>query len=283
MASPNSWASGYPPLTRPYYDEYMDLLNPCGVGVRRYHESFAIDRFLCPPETRLAGLRSYLGTLIGLAQAKNAIPVLKFCRSMGRFGWMRRHFPSAVHIAVMRNPASQWASARRQYLRHDNLYFMAASLRTLAANRGSEAVDAVTDALRVRLPLLAGCNIAEDLALCVAHMAQLSPEDGYRAFLASWLLAALSASDPADMVIDTDLLTSLAPLSRLNASDHRCLDWHRCLPRQGLPSRYRTRGPRSQHLPGAGASLRAALQRDPFSSTNPGRCAPAGRSRHEGS
>ena len=211
--SSNSWASGHPALTRPYYDEYAGLLNPDGIGVRRYRPAFAIDRLLCPPDTRLAGLRAYLGGLIAAARENGAVPVLKFCRSTGRVAWMRQHFPQAVHVAVLRNPASQWASARRQYAHHDNPYFMAATLRTLAANRGAPMVARVVDALGVPLPVLAGHDIAEDLLVCAADIAQRTPEAAYRAFLAFWLLAALSAAGGADMVIDTDLL-ALSPAYR---------------------------------------------------------------------
>jgi hypothetical protein len=111
--SSNSWASGHPALTRPYYHEYAGLLNADGIGVRQYRKAFAIDRLLCPPEMWLAGLRDYLGGLIVAARENDAVPVLKFCRSTGRMAWMRRNFPQAVHVAVLRNPASQWASARR--------------------------------------------------------------------------------------------------------------------------------------------------------------------------
>jgi hypothetical protein len=206
----NSWASGHPAMARPYYDEYAGLLNADGIGVRGYRPGFAIDRLLCPPETELAGLGGYLGGLIAAARENGAVPVLKFCRSMGRMAWMRQHFPRAVHVAVLRNPASQWASARRQYARHDNPYFMAATLRTLAANRGAPMVARVIDALGVRLPVLAGRDIAEDLLVCVADIARRTPEAAYRLFLAFWLLAALSAASAADMVVDTDLL-ALSP------------------------------------------------------------------------
>jgi hypothetical protein len=203
---PDNWPSGHPDLTRPYYDEYADLLNADGIGVQRYHDAFAIDQLLCPPETRLPDLRAYLDALIAAAEGAGTVPVLKFCRSMGRSAWMRRNFPHAVHITVMRNPASQWSSARRQYLRHDNPYFVAAPLRALASNRRTAQVVQVADAMGVQLPKLAGHDLAEDLALCTAEMARLTPEAAYRTFLAFWLLNALSGTDGADMVIDTDLL-----------------------------------------------------------------------------
>jgi hypothetical protein len=211
--SSNSWASGHPALTRPYYHEYAGLLNADGIGVRLYRQTFAIDRLLCPPETQLAGLGDYLGGLIAAARENGAVPVLKFCRSIGRMAWMRQNFPQAVHVAVLRNPASQWASARRQYAHHDNPYFVAATLRTLAVNRGAPMVERVIDALGVRLPVLAGRDIAEDLLVCAADMARRTPEAAYRAFLTFWLLAALSAAGAADMVIDTDLL-ALSPAYR---------------------------------------------------------------------
>jgi hypothetical protein len=209
----NSWASGHPALARPYYDEYAGLLNADGIGVRAYRPGFAIDRLLCPPEAELAGLGTYFGGLIAAARENGAVPVMKFCRSMGRMAWMRQNFPQAVHVAVLRNPASQWASARRQYARHDNPYFMAATLRTVAANRGAPMVERMIDALGVRLPVLAGGDIAEDLAVCVADMARRTPEAAYRVFLAFWLLAALSAAGAADMVVDTDLM-ALSPAYR---------------------------------------------------------------------
>jgi hypothetical protein len=54
---------------------------------------------------------------------------------------------------------------------------------------------------------LAGHDLAENFALCTAEMARLTPEAAYRTFLSFWLLNALSGTDGADMVIDTDLLT----------------------------------------------------------------------------
>ena len=118
-----SWASGHLGLARPYFDEYRALLRQGLAGVRGYQARFATTGFFASPETASPDLYGYLRDLLDAALRNGEQPVLKCCRSIGRVGWMRRHFADAVHIVVLRDPFTQFASATRQFVDTGNAAF----------------------------------------------------------------------------------------------------------------------------------------------------------------
>jgi hypothetical protein len=212
---PESWPSGHPRLRRPYFAEFRPLLKTAVPGVPHYDPNFAVAGFFAEPDAAMPDLRDYIALLLRTAHAEGGQPVLKFCRSVGRIGWMQRNFPQAIHIALMRNPLAQFISAQRQLQRHDNPYFLAMPLMLLAAHRDVPEVARAVRHLAVALPPLpAGAPLQAALAACAAHLRRSEPPERYRGFLAFWLAAAASIPDTIDAIIDSDLLTCAADYRR---------------------------------------------------------------------
>jgi hypothetical protein len=152
--SPGSWDSGHSPGA-PYFAEYLPRLrhNMFGdrPGIRGYEQRFAFDDYFRDPDDDDPALHAYLQGLIEAARAEGRVPVLKFCRSLGRVPWMARHFPDAMHAVVLRDPVTQWLSARRQMEVMKNRYFVLAPFVILARNA---AHPLVADALaRLDVPM----------------------------------------------------------------------------------------------------------------------------------
>jgi hypothetical protein len=143
------------------------------------------------------------------------VAVLKFCRSLGRVGWMERRFPDALHAVVLRRPLAQWQSCQRLLLLKRNRYFTNAPVLVLARNASHPCVKQVCDALDVRLPTLHSRDMAYGMETVGWHVRRLPDADVYRAFLAYWTATALSALHSEALVINTALLAE--------CSEHRAM------------------------------------------------------------
>lgn len=208
---PQRWASGHPQLARSYFEEFAPLLRSIAPGVRAYRSTFATDDFFAGPDAALPALAGYVRLLLERAHAENRQPVLKFCRSLGRAGWMAKNFPEAVHIAVMRDPVSQFISAKHQFVVHGNPYFLAMPLRVLARNARQARVAAALRHFELRLPPGAeDDDPARANSALAAHLKRTEPLAWYRAYLAFWLLGALAIPESIDAVIDAHLLSASA-------------------------------------------------------------------------
>jgi len=208
---PDAWASGHPRLAHPYFDKFEPLLRKEKPGVRGYMSAFATDDFFAGPDAALPALETYLRRLVEAAHARGEQPVFKFCRSLGRVGWMAKTFPDSVHIAIVRNPVSQFIAARHQSAVHENPYFLLMPLRVLARNASHEAVAAALQHFAVRLPPEAADeDPAKAQAMLTAYLCRTGAEEWYRGFLAFWLLGMLGIPETIDAIIDADLLSSSA-------------------------------------------------------------------------
>jgi hypothetical protein len=202
---PDTWASNHPPLARPYYHEFTPLLQPGG-GVRGFHASFAADDFFAAEQP--PALQTYLASLIGHAAANSRHAVMKFCRSIGRIGWMHNAFPDVAHVTMLRNPATQFESARRQMLGHKSIYFLTMPLVILARNMQDPDVAEALALFDVHLPALPSTSsLGEVAAACLSYLLSTTPEQWYRGFVALWALAVSSIPQRVDLYIDSDLLT----------------------------------------------------------------------------
>ena len=204
---PDNWGSGHGGGA-PYFTEFAAVLNPSGRGVESYHQRFAFHDFFAEPDQNDPVLRAYLAQLIDIARQEGRLPVLKFCRSMGRVGWMERQFPNALHVVILRDPVAQWRSARLQMERDSNHYFVLAPFLILARNA---AHPLLADALK-RLDVCLPPHLSDDpgiiLTTCWRHVQRLSWAERYRAFLALWSATALTALSTGAIIIDSDLLQS---------------------------------------------------------------------------
>lgn len=203
---PRGWGSRHPGTLRPYYQEYIPLLRETG-GIAQFHANFPMMDFFADSTAALPDLRAYIAMLLDYAARRGNQPVLKFCRSIGRVGWMRQAFPDAVHIVALRNPMTQFFSALRQFKEHQNPYFLTMPVALLLLNIGNPLV---ADALRifaVGIPRWeAGASLFDIARLCVDQWRNAAPEQWYRAFLAFWTLSVLSIPETIDCFLDIDLL-----------------------------------------------------------------------------
>ncbi|HWA79915.1 MAG TPA: hypothetical protein VG848_06350 [Acetobacteraceae bacterium] len=219
-SGPDVWASGHPRLGRPYFDEFAPFLHDARPGVRGYSAVFATDGFFAGPNAKLPALEAYLRRLIEAAHERGEQPVLKFCRSLGRASWMAETFPDSVHIAVVRNPVSQFISAKHQFAAHENPYFLLMPLRVLARNADQDVVAAALHHFAVPLPdAAADEDQARAKAVLLAHLRRTGAEEWYRGFLAFWLLCMLGIPETIDAVIDADLLSVSAVYQTECAAD----------------------------------------------------------------
>src|SRR5579859_2315319 len=80
----------HPALDAPYHEEYRPLLRPTG-GVPFYDTSMAVGRHFDTAAN--PDQRCHLENLIEHARGRGRVPVLGFCRSLGRVAWFREHCP----------------------------------------------------------------------------------------------------------------------------------------------------------------------------------------------
>jgi hypothetical protein len=200
-----AWQSGHGDV-KPYFAEFAPLLAKGGRGVAGYRRRFAYERHFLEAGARDDELQAYVTGLLETAAGQGKVAVLKFCRSLGRVGWMRRQFPEAQHAIVIRDPMAQFLSSTAQLAR-GNRYFLVAALLVLARNREQPFVQEAAARLGVHLPALPAPASALDFELAWRHLAPLDEAARYRVFLASWTISALSALR-ADgcLVIDADRL-----------------------------------------------------------------------------
>ena len=224
--SPASWGSGHGPGA-PYFAEFAGVLNQGGRGVAGYHRRFAFDDFFAAPDRADPVLEAYVNDLLHHAAADGRVPVLKFCRSLGRVPWFERHFPTAVHAVVVRDPWAQWRSARAQLERDKNRYFVLAPFVILARNTHDPLMAAALAHLRVRLPPNLGSDLNLTTSVCWHHIKHLSWADRYRGFLAFWSASNIAALSGAALAIDADAL--------ITSTDHRATVQDAISTATGLP------------------------------------------------
>ncbi len=207
---PGSWQSNHSD-TPPYFEEYRDLIPRGGRGVARSQSRFAFDTFFrSPEEPSDLELETYIDSLLTSAWACGKLPVLKFCRSMGRVGWLENLFPQALHLVVLRDPLAQFQSIQRLLEQQRNRYFALAPLLVLARNAQNPAVREAAQSLGVRLPDLFSSDIDYAVETCWRHVRRVSPAEHYRGFLAFWTLCAIAALESEAQVIDMDVIGSNA-------------------------------------------------------------------------
>jgi len=95
----------HPLLSKPYLQEYQKLLKP-EIGLPYFKKSFPFDEF-----TRVqsdSDFKKYINLLIQGAGKK--IPLLQFNRSALRIHWLKKTYPNALNVYLVRNPWDQWQS-----------------------------------------------------------------------------------------------------------------------------------------------------------------------------
>lgn len=221
-ASRPTLTSGHPPLATPYFDEYRPFLRDGARGVDGYRKRFGIDRFAPVPDAEFPALQAYLRNLCAHSVEQGRVPVFKFCRSSGRLPWLKQAFPQVMHVGVLRNPASQFASGWLLSRQWNNAFFVAAPFRVLGLNQSEPLVREAIAACGVSLPPVAPSSNDDAYALaCEQYARSAEGDNAYRAFVALWMLCALKMADGLDLLVDIDQLgQSRDYASQLSAAFH---------------------------------------------------------------
>ncbi|WP_296651546.1 hypothetical protein [Paraburkholderia sp.] len=201
-----SYNSGHPPLNSAYYEEYRPLLQASARGVQGYRRSFAADRFGEQPDSEFPALQTYLNSLCETSAGQGKIAVLKFCRSQGRAPWLKAAFPDVMHVGILRNPASQFASGWLLRQQWRNAFFVAAPFRVLGFQQNEPIVRQVIAECGVKLPPVAPTSYDTYAAACDQYAQTVEGSDAWRAFIALWMLCVWRTLKSADLVVDSDLL-----------------------------------------------------------------------------
>lgn len=199
-----AWNSGHPALSAPYFEEYRPFMQDSARGVRGYRKHFSTDRFGNTPNAEFPALQAYLQSLCDPTLDRGKTPVLKFCRSSGRLPWLKRAFPDAMHVAVLRNPASQFASGWLLHQEWRNTFFVAAPFRVLGLNQTEPLVKQAIEACEVRMPPDLPTSDEAYAAVCEQYARTVEGGNAYRAFIALWILCAARMSNAVDLILDVD-------------------------------------------------------------------------------
>ena len=202
---PGATNSGHPEPDRPYFEEFAPLFRGRRPGVAGYRPEFAYGSFFLEAETYQPELAGYVNSLLRLAYAQSKVPVLKFCRSLGRTAWLRTNFPNAAHVVVLRDPVSQWLSGWKIFNEDGNPYYVTMPLRTLVRHRHRATVARVIAALRIRPE---DYDFPQKHTACCAFVRGMAPESLYRGFLAFWTATTTPAIREAEAVIESERLGS---------------------------------------------------------------------------
>jgi hypothetical protein len=205
-ASRPTLTSGHPPLAAPYFEEYRPFLQDGARGVAGYRKHFSLDRFASVPDTEFPALQAYLNSLCVHTVEQGRVPVFKFCRSSGRLPWLKQAFPAAMHVGVLRNPASQFASGWLLSQQWSNPFFVAAPFRVLGLNQADPLVKQAIDICGVSLPPAVSMSDDAYAMACEQYARTAEGNNAYRAFIALWILAALRMTQGVDLLIDIDRL-----------------------------------------------------------------------------
>lgn len=205
-ASRPTLTSGHPPLAAPYFAEYRPFLQENSRGVVGYRKRFSVDRFASVPDAEFPALQAYLRNLCEHTVEQRSVPVFKFCRSSGRLPWFKGAFPDAMHVGVLRNPASQFASGWLLSRQWSNPFFVAAPFRVLGLNQSDPLVRQAIDICGVILPPVASMSDDAYAMACEQYARTAEGNNAYRAFVALWILCALRMAEGVDLLIDIDRL-----------------------------------------------------------------------------
>lgn len=187
---PHTWSSGHTP-TAPYYLEYEPLLRPSG-GVQGFAPEFPYVNYFVTRQV-LPEQRAYLASLLTQADAAQTVPVLGFCRSLGRTAWLKTQFPDALHLVLIRNPVHQWLSGWQFYTQTHNPYFLTRPLLIAQHPGDNRYMQHVFRELREQIT-------APSVPLNTL----------YEVFLHVYAASTLAALPEADLVIDIDVLSASA-------------------------------------------------------------------------
>jgi len=195
-----SRALRHPVPKKHYFAEYAKLLRS---GNLHYLPELAYDHYLVRPNEADERLRNYLEGLISSASDVKRRAVLSFCRSQMRSAWMKETF-GGMHVALIRNPADQWASFKIDPYFISNMIIIALKLRDLHPHAfvHIEPFERIARQLSKRSSLPA--EFFERYFL--THF--VNQPECLDVFLVIWIASALQAITCCDLILDIDQLST---------------------------------------------------------------------------
>lgn len=202
------WGSRHSP-TEPYCYEYLPLIRRSG-GVRLFKGSLSFDWFI--PQGGLQGkLRHeeirYLALLLREAQRRGRVPVLGFCRSLGRISAIKEAF-GGLNIFLLRNLWQHWVSYVALREKGDRFFY---DTVPLLVNRQDDSFLAYLAAYyleraapqtdKARLAQMVGTPRGRQL------LAGLPEADMFAMFMGLHIYLYLHAQMCADLTVDTTRMT----------------------------------------------------------------------------
>jgi len=202
----------HPQLERPYFEEFVDLIDPRVGRIPWARERHTIREFFSPKDVRV---ERYLQSMLDLAKRRDRRAVLQFCRTYGRLPWLRRAF-DVRHAYVFRAPRDQWMSC----LSVGPEYFLPLFC-VIAALRDQDYRKALSAKLTIPLPSrgwlfgwLYPIKIEKVLKRANAYVRQLTDADLYRIFYGEWLLAMRLGEKYCEDIVDMNRLSEDADYRR---------------------------------------------------------------------
>jgi hypothetical protein len=235
-----SRAFRHPLQKKDYFAEYRELIRANNL---HFSPDLSYDRFLLLPKEKDEKLELYLEGLVKTASARQRVAVLCFCRSQMRSAWMKTVF-GGIHIALIRNPADQWASFDVDRYFREKMLTIALKLRTQhpSAFVHIEAFERFAQ------------HVSKRPSLPVEPLFHLfiKERDALAVFLVIWIASALQVVSYSDYVLDIDRLSS--NLSYRKATS----DWFQAL---GIPIDFSDcASPSSGKLPVSAGEFEQMLQ-----------------------
>jgi hypothetical protein len=200
--TPRELNLNHPTLEAPYFQEYDALLGEEGIGVTRYSTEFGLQSYFASRDEQPTDLAPYLSQLLTHADQREKQAVLKFTRALGRADWLKRTFPAAKQILLIRHPWLQFQSGWNMASRHGNFTFVMIPLFALSRAQ-TGAIRSLCDALGI--PYV---PFSEGVATCTQRYTELarrlSPAVLFGAFLGMFIASHYRSIPSADLVVDWD-------------------------------------------------------------------------------
>jgi hypothetical protein len=128
LENSSNWPSNHPPNYR-YFENFFTL------GRDNWYSTIPDSKMFVyrnSSESYKQEVSRHLKVLVNLVNEKNLIPVFKFETMKGHASFLRKEFPTAIHIGVVRDPKDQYSSWLEQLSLGNGWFFDKA--RELIAN-----------------------------------------------------------------------------------------------------------------------------------------------------
>jgi len=190
----------HPGLKKNHFQEYKNLLQKHGSGVRFYKKSFTFDEFCSNEENPV--LKRYIDFL--LSQKKGKRTLLQFNSTALRSRWFAETYPGSINIYLIRNPRDQWESYMD--LASNNFGIFAGDLLAISKNKEDHRFRPLGE----RLPLFHYDNdiLMKEIMFYTSVSRIYSNEEKYFLFYYLWLTAFFENLFSADYILSIDELSN---------------------------------------------------------------------------